>query len=364
LSKILSIGTAVPPYRHSQERILDFMQRVYAFTKADRRKLKFLYQKGGIQTRYSVIPDYSLPTEEWEFYPAAEELKPFPSLEKRMQWFNQYAAALSLQAINDCLENTVNKNITHLITVSCTGMSAPGLDLQLLELLQLPPSTFRTSVNFMGCYAAIHALKMADAFCRNDPGARVLIVCTELCTLHFQKENTIDNITSSMLFGDGAAAVLVSGDTDAAGLSIDHFYSLVAAKGKQDMAWELSSKGFLMTLSFYVADLIEEDFGGFVNNALISANTRKEDITHWCIHPGGKKILEAVHTSLDFTNGQLQHCYKVLNDYGNMSSPTVLFVLKEIIKEFSSSIGESGKKTIFGAAFGPGLTMESFILSA
>jgi predicted naringenin-chalcone synthase len=360
LSKIVSIGTAKPAYRHEQDRILEFMRRVYALTEADKRKLKFLYQKSGIQTRYSVIPDYSLSTEEWQFYPPTEGLEPFPQLEKRMQWFNEYAPKLSLQAVNDCLENIPGKNITHLITVSCTGMSAPGLDLQLMELMQLPPDTFRTSVNFMGCYAAIHALKMADAFCKNDPGAKVLVVCTELCTLHFQKENTVDNITSSMLFGDGSAAVLVSGDNTEKGLTIDHFYSQVATRGKQDMAWELSSTGFLMTLSGYVADLIEEDFGVFVNNSLNAINIRQENITHWCIHPGGKKILEAVHKSLGFTNGQLQNCYKVLQDYGNMSSPTVLFVLKEIMKQLHYNKEEK----IFGAAFGPGLTMESFILSA
>jgi predicted naringenin-chalcone synthase len=360
VSKIVSIGTAVPEYKHEQENILGFMQRVYAFSENDKRKLKFLYQKSGIQTRYSVVPDYSLPTEDWQFYPPSEGLDPFPILEKRMEWFNEYAATLSLNAINDCLKNVADKNITHLITVSCTGMSAPGLDLQLMELLELPASTFRTSVNFMGCYAAIHALKMANAFCKNDPDANVLIVCTELCTLHFQKENTVDNITSSMLFSDGAAAVLVSGNKSVKGLRIDHFYSTVVMKGKQDMAWELSSKGFLMTLSGYVAELIEEDFSSFVNNALQSANVSKENITNWCIHPGGKKILEAVHTSLGFTNGQLQHCYNVLQQYGNMSSPTVLFVLKEIME----SLTDDKEQKIFGAAFGPGLTMESFILSA
>lgn len=336
------------------------MQRVYALDEADRRKLKFLYSKGGIQTRYSTIPDYSLPTNEWQFYSPTEGLEPFPSLEKRMQWFNQHAPQLSLDAINDCLKSVTDKNITHLITVSCTGMSAPGLELQLIELMQLPPTIFRTSVNFMGCYAAIHALKMADAFCKSEQNAKVLIVCTELCTLHFQKAKTIDNITSSMLFGDGAAAVLVSGNNSEQGLTIDHFYSLIATKGKMDMAWELSSKGFLMTLSGYVADLIEEDFGVFVNNALQTADLKKEDITHWCIHPGGKKILEAVHTSLGFTNGQLNTCYNILKDYGNMSSPTVLFVLKAIMEQ----IGKEKGQKIFSAAFGPGLTMESFTLSA
>ena len=361
MSKIVSIGTAVPDCKHKQEDILDFMQRVYALTEADKRKLKFLYRQGGIDTRYSVIPDYSLPAAEWQFYCPSENLEPFPKLEQRMQWYQQYAAQLSLQAIHQCIENFAGNKITHLITVSCTGMSAPGLDLELLELLQLPATTFRTSVNFMGCYAAIHALKMADAFCKADKNANVLIVCTELCTLHFQKEHTVDNITSSMLFADGAAAVLVSGNEELEGLTIDHFYSMVALKGKQDMAWELSSKGFLMTLSGYVADLIEEDFDDLVQNALTAAGLDKEKITHWCIHPGGKKILEAVHKSLGFTNGQLQHCYDILRDYGNMSSPTVLFVLQKIMNSLNK---KTEPAQIFGAAFGPGLTMETFILSA
>ena len=360
MSKIISIGTAVPEYKHKQEDILDFMQRVFALNETDHRRLKFLYRQGGIDTRYSVIPDYSLSTANWLFYPSSENLEPFPKLEQRMQWYQHYAAPLSLRAIDKCLENFSGNAITHLITVSCTGMSAPGLDLELLELLQLPATTFHSSINFMGCYAAIHALKIADAFCKADKKANVLIVCTELCTLHFQKEHTIDNMTSSMLFADGAAAVLVSGNEEQQGLTIGNFYSTVAVKGKKDMAWELSSKGFLMTLSGYIPELIEEDFNELVTNALAAADLDKENITHWCIHPGGKKILEAVHKSLDFTNGQLQSCYKVLKEYGNMSSPTVLFVLEQIMKELNNK----GNENIFGAAVGPGISMETFILSA
>jgi predicted naringenin-chalcone synthase len=359
LSKIVSISTAVPGCMHQQSAILDFMQRVYALTKADKRKLAFLYRQGGIETRYSVIPDYSLPAMEWQFYSPSENLEPFPKLEQRLQWFRRFAAPLSMQAILPCVQKFPHNKITHLITVSCTGMSAPGLDLELLELLQLPATTFRTSVNFMGCYAAIHALKMADAFCKTDKNANVLIVCTELCTLHFQKEYSVDNITSSMLFSDGAAAVLVSGNDELEGLTLGHFYSMVSLQGKQDMAWELSSKGFLMTLSSYIADLIEENFDALAQNALAAAGMVKEKITHWCIHPGGKKILEAVHNSLGFTNGQLQYSYDILRDYGNMSSPTVLFVLQKIM----NSLNKKEPAQIFGAAFGPGLTMETFILS-
>ena len=141
---------------------------------------------------------------------------------------------------------------------------------------------------------------------------------------------------------------------------IDHFYSTVATTGRQDMVWQLSSKGFLMTLSGYVADLIEENFDELVTNALTAAGLDKEKITHWCIHPGGKKILEAVHKSLGFTNGQLQHCYDILKNYGNMSSPTVLFVLQNIMNDLDNN----KRNEIFGVAFGPGLTMETFILSA
>lgn len=360
MSKILSIGTAVPAYRHEQSSILDFMQRVYALDETANRKLKFLYRQGGIDTRYSVVPDYGLPAAKWQFYSPTENLEPFPRLEQRMEWFQREAAPLSVKAIQDCLEKFPGKKITHLITVSCTGMSAPGLDLELLELLELPATTFRTSVNFMGCYAAIHALKIADAFCKAEKTSNVLIVCTELCTLHFQKENTVDNITSSMLFSDGSAAVLVSGDDEPGGLTINNFYSTVALRGKQDMAWELSSKGFRMTLSSYVADMIGEDFDGLVQNALTAAALDKESITHWCIHPGGKKILEAVHKSLGFTNGQLQPCYEILRDYGNMSSPTVLFVLQKIM----NGLDNDERDKIFTAAFGPGLTMETLILSS
>ena len=276
-----------------------------------------------------------------------------------MQWFRQHAPALSEQAIRQCLGDFPVQKITHLITVSCTGISAPGLDLELLELLQLPVTTFRTSVNFMGCYAAVHALKLADALCKADKQANVLVVCTELSTLHFQKKPTLDNLTSSLLFGDGSAAVLMTGNDEAEGLKVDHFYSTTVLKGKKDMAWELSSSGFQMTLSGYVPDLIEGDFDKLVCDALEAANLDKEEITDWCIHPGGKKVLEAVHNSLGFTNGQLQHSYDVLRDYGNMSSATVLFVLKRIM----DSIDRKRPGKIFGAAFGPGLTMETFILS-
>lgn len=362
MSKIVSIATSVPAYCHRQTDILEFMQRVYAMNEADKRKMKFLYRQSAIEHRYSVIPDYSLPALEWEFYPATENLDPFPSLESRMTWYKQTAAPLSIDAIEDCLRGNVEKNeITHLITVSCTGLSAPGLDLEIVEAMGLSPTIFRTSINFMGCYAAIQAMKLADAFCKSDKNAKVMVVCTELCTLHFQRENNLDNIASSLLFGDGAAALLiVPDDTGHEGLRIKNFYSEVAFNGKKDMSWELSSSGFLMTLSGYVPDLIEQDFHHLLQNALQSAGLDKQAISHWCIHPGGKRILSAVEKSIDIQSEDLKESYEVLKNYGNMSSPTILFVLKEILSSIKKD--KKGGQHIFGAAFGPGLTMETFIL--
>ncbi|MEP6748437.1 MAG: type III polyketide synthase [Bacteroidota bacterium] len=361
MSKIISIGTAIPAHKHRQEDIMHFMQDVYAMNETDKRKLRFLYHQSGIETRHSVVADYNKNINEWKFYPHSENLEPFPSLELRMIWYNKYAPPLSVDAIRNCIDGYIPaKGITHLITVSCTGMSAPGLDLQVMELMDLPKNIYRTSINFMGCYAAIHAMKLADAICKHDVDAKVVIVCTELCTLHFQKEPTTDNIASSLLFADGAAAVLITHNSfNKQGLYIDNFYSEVVAKGKKDMAWELSSTGFLMTLSGYVPELIEEDFESLVGRALQHAKKTTKDITDWCIHPGGRRIVDSIAKTLHLPQTALQPSYDVMRDYGNMSSPTILFVLKKIMQQ-----NKRQSSGIFGAAFGPGLTMETFVLSA
>ena len=358
LSKIISIGTAVPAWKHRQEDILSFMLPAYSLTGPDERKIKFLYHQSAISTRHSVIPDYSRPIGEWKFYPQTENLEPFPSLETRMQWFHRYAAPLSVDAVRDCLQGSFkSSSITQLSTVSCTGMSAPGLDLQLVELLDLPKNTWRTSINFMGCYAAIHAMKLADSLCRNDATARVLLVCTELCTLHFQREPTPDNIASSLLFADGSAAALVVHDhNEHKGYTLTDFYSEIIPKGKKDMAWELSSSGFQMTLSNYIPSLIGEDFEMLTSRALQHAGISRGSVTQWCVHPGGKKILEVIRQSLQLPGDALKDSYDVLDQFGNMSSATNLFVLKKMMQSSPQK-----DQLVFGAAFGPGLTMETFV---
>ena len=362
MSKIVSIATGTPPYKHKQEDIFSFADAVYSENEVDSRKLKFLYKQSGIATRYSSIPDYGMPINERQFYAKNKALEPFPTLEERMEWYANNAAKLSINTINQCIEGKISTaEITHLITVSCTGMSAPGLDLEIVETMGLSPTIFRTSINFMGCYAAIHALKLANALCNGVHNANVMVVCTEFCTLHFQKENTIDNLTATLLFADGCAAILVQSDSSKMkGLYLDSFFSNISFKGKKDMSWKLSSKGFLMTLSGYVPDLVKEDFDQLLGKALANAGLTKADITHWCIHPGGKKILEVIENCISIPKTSLAYSYEVLNNFGNMSSPTILFVLKKILQELEEAIPAT-KAVVFGAAFGPGLTMETFI---
>jgi predicted naringenin-chalcone synthase len=362
LSKITSIATTNPQYGHTQEQLFAFADAVYSKDAIDSRKLKFLYRHSGINNRYSVLEDFSLPPDKRSFFSQRADLEPFPSLEKRMQVFNETALPLSVKAVQQCIKDKIDAaSITHLITVSCTGMSAPGLDLQIMEAMNLSPNLQRTSVNFMGCYAAIHGLKLAHAFCSTSPDANVIVVCTELCTLHFQKDNTANNILSSLIFSDGSAAMLIQNNSHHKGIRLQHFFSQVSFKGKNEMAWELSSKGFLMTLTGYVPELIKEDFDNLVIKALQSAGKTKKDITHWCIHPGGKKILDIIETSLHLQPEALQYSYDVLKDYGNMSSPSIVFVLQKIMNELELS--QPKEAAILGAAFGPGLTMETFLAS-
>ncbi|HUX83989.1 MAG TPA: type III polyketide synthase [Chitinophagaceae bacterium] len=360
MSKIISIAKALPPYRHAQMEVCGFMKEAYGLDGDERRKLDYLYRHSGIDFRYSVIPDYSPSLGKREFYSRTISQCPSPSLETRMEWFHTHALPLSLKACRKCLRGHISpKEVTHLVTVSCTGLSAPGLDISIVEHLKLPTSTIRTSLNFMGCYGALHALKMADAFCRADRGARVLVVCTELCTLHFQKEYNADHATSGLLFADGSAAALVTaGSYPGPGLMMESFWSDLLLTGKKDMTWELSDRGFQMRLSAYIPRLVSEGIGPLLNHALLQLRLTPKNITHWAIHPGGKKILEAVRDRLGLDDHALDHSFRVLKQYGNMSSPTILFVLESVWK----GLLPRSQNRIFAAAFGPGLTLESLIL--
>ncbi|MBP9884359.1 MAG: type III polyketide synthase [Chitinophagales bacterium] len=366
-SLLLSIGTAVPEYRYQQQAIADFMVRYFRMPEDTGRKLSIIYKKSGIDYRHSVLPDFFNNGHDPLLFDATSII---PSLSKRMGIYQAAAADMAVEAAKDCLANISRKAgkrilpITHLISVSCTGMSAPGLDLQVMQQLQLDDNVARTSVNFMGCYAAFHAMKMADAICRADNEATVLIVMVELCSLHFQPELDSQNLVVNSLFADGAAAMVISSGkkcrkTEHPAFAINGFYSKVLHEGKAMMTWHPSEKGFLMGLDSLVPQLIEDHAGPMMEEALESFNSKRSKITHWAIHPGGRKILEAVKRGMRLTDDNLMESYEVLRNFGNMSSPTIAFVLKRMMQDHASW---KKKVRILSAGFGPGITIETALL--
>ena len=359
---ITSIGTAVPQYKSNQMDIAKFMSKAHNFINGHELKLQSLYKATSIETRYSVIKDYSSQNGN-NFFPNSADLEPFPTTGDRMRIYKSEALNLSKKAIADCLDNAAGvaiNEITHLITISCTGMYAPGLDIELIHELGLRSTTKRTAINFMGCYAAINGLKVADVICRSDANARVLMVAVELCTIHFQKEATDDNLFANALFADGAAAVLIEcAPGKGFSLSMEQFVCELDDNSSDDMAWAIGNYGFEMKLSAYVPKVIQNGISQLSANLL--ENLQKENIVvdYYAIHPGGKKIVDVIEAELKLTPEDTVYYREVLKKYGNMSSPTVLFVLRQIMNKLSAA---DNHKYIMSFAFGPGLTLEGALL--
>lgn len=358
MAYITHIGNAVPTYEIPQAQAADFMVKALALDEKSARKLNIIYRATRIQKRYSVLSDF-ITYPQLSFFPETEGLVPFPSTAQRMKIYQQHAANLGQAAVADALpDNFPMKEITHLITVSCTGMYAPGLDIDLVKTLGLKRNVQRTCINFMGCYASFNALKSAQAICTAFPEAKVLIVGVELCTLHFQKKQDDDQLLANALFADGAAAALVQGrPSDTTSLKLDDFYCDLISEGEEDMAWHIGDVGFEMRLSSYVPKLLSANIQQILAQAFQHFQVDLSAINQFAIHPGGRAILDGLSTALDVPQNQFQHSYEVLANYGNMSSVTILFVLKRLLHQ-----AKAGEK-ILTMAFGPGLTLESGVLS-
>ncbi len=360
-SKITAIGTANPRFKRTQAEIADLISVGFHLDSVQKKVLKKIYKSSGIETRYSVLTDYCKQPGEFEFFPNTPE-ESFPSTLQRMKLYKDNALNLALASIENCLNSVQfnSKNITHLITVSCTGMYAPGIDIEIIQKLNLSSSIKRTAINFMGCYGAFNGLKVANAFCQAEPNSNVLLVCVELCTIHFQNIFNIENIVSNAIFADGAAAVLIQGQADSNKfLSIESFYCDLVPQTNQDMAWTITDYGFDIILSSYVPEAIQSGIFLFTEKLLKQSNYSFADIDYFAIHPGGIKILQACEKSLKISTQDNQYAYDILKNYGNMSSATVLFVLKSIWDKLNN---QDMAKHIFSCAFGPGLTLESMIL--
>lgn len=359
---ITTIGTANPINKRNQKDIAELISTALQLKPAERRLLKSVYNATGIEQRHSVLDDYCKLPGEFIFFPNDPSV-PYPSTHARMNLYKEHALKLCLQAIENCLSQLPGcdiSEITHLITISCTGMYAPGVDIEIVQHLNLNSNIKRTAINFMGCYGAFNGLKVADSICKADTNAKVLLVSVELCTIHFQKKMNLDSIISNAIFADGAACALIEANHNHHQyFTLNNFYCDLLPQTSQEMAWHIADNGFDIVLSSYVPEIIQSGINLFLNKLLTQSQLNRSDIDLFAIHPGGLKILQACESSLNISEFDNRYAYYVLRNYGNMSSATILFVLKAILDDLNN-IGDH--KNIFSCAFGPGLTLESMIL--
>jgi len=338
------IATATPPH-DVHDPFLRFGQHML---RADQRRLVLfnrMADRSGITHRYSFLEPLGGGAVDTEgFY----RLGDFPDTAARMRKFEACAAGLAVEAVEKLLDGEDRARITHVIVTSCTGFSAPGLDLALVERCGLSPSVERTMVGFMGCYAAINALKLARHIVRSEPGARVLAVNLELCTLHLHETADMEEILSFLLFADGCAAALVSADPK--GVAMESFHAALVPDTGELIRWHIRQQGFDMVLSGGVPGAIRTALTSSRDVILGGAN----DVELWAVHPGGRTVLDAVEQAFGLAPAALGASRSVLNDYGNMSSGTVMFVLDRIMRA-----GGDGRGCAM--SFGPGLVAETMM---
>jgi predicted naringenin-chalcone synthase len=346
------LGTAVPKHRFAQSEILSFMIQAHGLNEADAHSLAVLYRAGGIGHRHSVLPDFGQ-AEGGDFFVPKGSKKKQPDTRERMYYYAQESLNLALAAIHN--GGIKFSEITHLVWVSCTGMQAPGSEIALLEHYHMQEGVSRFALQFMGCYAALPGLRLAQSIAESQPGAKVLVICLELCTLHFQHEPSPDNLLANSLFADGAAAMLISGKARPDSWELRKSFSALVPEGRDDMAWNIGPFGFEMRLSAAVPGLLRSHFPQLKDRLMEQLST--EEPCLWAIHPGGKAILEGIADAMGLLKTDYRDSLATLRQYGNMSSATLPFVLQKI---WSQKYAQDQDLTCL--AFGPGLSIEALSL--
>jgi predicted naringenin-chalcone synthase len=355
------IGKALPEHVLSQPDALRMAQRLLADRFGDMEWLEAIYRRSGIASRRSVLPLTPELTDASGLYQSAAEHEPGwkgPSTGARMKVFEQMAPGLAVRAARQSLHasGTQADEIVHVVTVCCTGFASPGVDAALVRELGLRANVGRTHVGFMGCHGALNGLRVAERLAVAGP---VLLVCVELCTLHFQYSSDAEQLVANALFADGAAAAVVSDRPMQESVRLGQSCSMLIPETAALMSWRIGDAGFEMGLSSSVPGVIRDQLALVVRGWMDRAQVGPASIRQWCVHPGGPKVLDAVRDGLGLDESALAASRAVLRDYGNMSSPTVLFILDQILQD---SAGEA--VTIPMLAFGPGLTIEGLMLDA
>ncbi|MGA9060970.1 MAG: 3-oxoacyl-[acyl-carrier-protein] synthase III C-terminal domain-containing protein [Terracidiphilus sp.] len=347
------IATAVPPH--------DMHRGFVAFAESmlpegtPKNLFRRMARLSAIEHRYSFVHPIATADGTWKdahgFYAAGN----FPATAQRMNAFEQFAPQLARCALEKLALSEIDRQgITHVIVTSCTGLYAPGLDYQIVDLLQLNPSVERTMIGFMGCYAAINALKSARHIVRSEPEAKVLLLSLELCSLHMQESQNLEQLLAFLVFADGCAAYLVTAQPS--GLALDSFLALNLSGTDHLITWRIGEQGFDMQLSGQVPGELRR---GLAETAsAITHGGQLCSIDLWAVHPGGRTILDAVEQGLALPAEALADSRNILLNYGNMSSASVMFVLYRLMQR--ARPGQVG----CAMSFGPGVTAETMMFHA
>jgi alpha-pyrone synthase len=304
-------------------------------------------ERSGIEARYSPLSVNGIISDSEVDAHAFYQLGQFPLTAERMRLYKRFAPLLMYRALDRlALSEEERGRIRHVIVTTCTGFYAPGLDFDAIDYLKLDPSVERTMIGFMGCYAAINALKQARHIVRSQPDDSVLVVNLEICTLHLQESQNLGEVLSFLVFGDGCAASLISARES--GLELESFRAIRLENTADLITWDIGDQGFDMVLSGQVPVSVGKALHAHKSEMLSDGK-----VSLWAVHPGGRSVLDAVEEALDLPVAALAHSRQVLRRYGNMSSATVMFVLQSIME--SARAGETG----CAMSFGPGLTAET-----
>ena len=344
---LAALATGLPPIRYSQMEIFEYLSGRLNGVSSHARSI---FQNSGVSFRHASVDKSYYATD--------------PTTAARNERYLAGALPLGEATVRRCLDTAgcAPESIDDFFVVSCTGYDIPGLDLRLAGSLGMRPDLRRTCVLGMGCYGAFPALLRAREAAAQSPGRRALVLAIELCSLHLQLEGDMEDLVASALFADGAAAALVGGAAPEGPRRLRP--RMVDAETRCDyrtidaMAFRLTDHGFRMRLSSYVPEVLAANIGGFVDRMLERNGKRREEVRFWGIHPGGRRILDRIQEQLALSEEQMAPSRTVLRECGNMSSPTILFVLDEIERHGRPEPGDWA--VLMG--FGPGLTMEELLL--
>jgi predicted naringenin-chalcone synthase len=349
--RILSIATSTPPRGLDQRRAADLAVSLSGADAGRHAALRALFERAGVDHRGLVFcgegDDRTL------YAPGAAE----PTTADRMREYERAAAGLAAPACRDALggAGVAPREVTHVVVASCTGFFAPGLDQCLVHALGLDPGVKRTLVGFMGCHAAINALRVAGAVVSADPAAIVLVCCAELCGLHFAYGQEPQRWVANALFADGAAAAVVAARAAPGSRAILADASIIVPETADLMTWRIGDHGFEMTLSPRVPDVLAQNVPRWVDGVLAGVGLSRREVGGWALHPGGPRVVAALARALGLDEASAAPSLGVLRRHGNMSSPSVLFILEDLRRA-----GVAGP--LVALAFGPGLAGEAMVV--